>query len=298
MRCDSAGSLAAQAAGALLPLAGGSVLQVLTGLELGKVIARAGEAWAQMAAACIRFGLCLLAYFIYDWLASLLIKSRIDKYFQQEREKLVSRILNSRKAISQGAVHTALSQTILHLNDEIGNKWLWIGKRSLTALGAGIACFWLSPRLALCYLIAAAVLLWGMKKISRRSQTLQKRVLDQKDRIAELVIDSSRGAETVKAYQMEGVMEQRMEAESKAVYQLSVRSDKQRIKLTVVKYLASIASFLLILLASRGESIATLAAFIVLSQYIQSGLEMLDQVFYTYRLCKADWKKLKEIREL
>ena len=56
-----------------------------------------------------------------------------------------------------------------------------------------------------------------------------------------------------------------------------------------------VCRLVVVLLVGKGESIEALVLFSVLSVYIQGGLEMLDHIFYTYRLCKADIESLKEL---
>ncbi len=238
-------------------------------------------------------------YLLSDWGLSLLLQNYIENRFEKRRFRLMRKIMTSSQslALATGELWLSVSQTIFHLNDLIAHKCVWVGKRCLMAILAVIACIFISPRLTVLYLILLPPLAWLLQRISRKSQLLQKQVLAQKGQMAEWIRQSCSAMETIQAFQMESIMEGQMEKENTAVKELSIRSDRHRIRLTLVKYATSIGSLVMVLLAGKGESMETLVAFSVLSVYIQGGLEMLDHIFYTYRLCKADMEALQELEQ-
>ncbi len=238
-------------------------------------------------------------YLLSDWGLSLLLQNYIESRFEKRRFRLMEKIMTSSRGLTAatGKLWLSVSQTIFHLNDLIAHKCVWVGKRCVMAILAVLACIMMSPRLTLLYLILLPPLTWLLQRISQKSQVLQKQVLAQKSELADWIRQSCHAMETIQAYQMELIMEEQFEKRNSAIHILAVRSDRHRIRLTLVKYAASIGSLVMVLLAGKGESMETLVAFSVLSVYIQGGLEMLDHIFYTYRLCKADMESLKELEE-
>lgn len=245
----------------------------------------------------IAYGVVL--YLVADFGLTLLIQNQIEKVFERKRQQLMERIMTNTASLSQptGKLWLTVSQTIFHLNDLIAHKCVWIGKRCLLALLAIIGCLWISPRLTLWYLTLLPPLAWLMQRISRKSQVLQKQVLEQKSQMAEWIRQSCTALETIQAFQMEPIMEEQLRQQNNAIRELAIRSDRHRVRLTLVKYMTSIGSLILVLLAGQGESMENLIAFSMLSIYIQNGLEMLDHIFYTYRLCKADIEALREVEK-
>ena len=238
-------------------------------------------------------------YLLGDWGLSFLLQIYIENYFAKRRLRLMNQIMAARRSVSQsdGELWLAMSQTIFHLNDLIAHKCVWVGKRGLMAILAILACTLLSFRLTVMYLILLPPLAWLLQRISRKSQVLQKQVLVQKGEMAEWIRESCCAMETIQTFQMEGIMEKQFALKNEEIRRLAVISDHHRIKLNLMKYAASIGSLLLVLIAGKGESMETLVVFSVLGVYIQGGLEMLDHIFYTYRLCKTDIEMLKELEQ-
>lgn len=273
--------------GAAAIIAVGSYAQIQVGLRMGEVI--------EEPIVIMRLLGWLLFYILYDWGSSLFLQIQVEKYFDNYRIRLLRQLLNHHQHQPNGNPWLVISHTIFHLNDEITHKWLWIGRKCMTAIAAMIGCCTISVRLTIYLLLLLFINTLLLQRISRKSQLLQKRVLRQKGVMSEWVQQSSDAIETIQAYQMEPIMMDQMEKQDQEVYQLSCKSDRQRILLMVIKYFVSIESLLLILLAGRGESVSTLISFSALSVYIQGGIEMLDHIFYSYRLCKADIETIHEI---
>ncbi len=236
-------------------------------------------------------------YLLCDWGFSLLLQIFIENRFGKIRFRLIRKIMTNSRSLSMatGDLWLSVSQTIFHLNDLIAHKCVWVGKRCLLGVLAIIACALISLRMTILYMILLPPLAWLLQRISRKSQVLQKQTLEEKSEMAEWIRQSCRAMETIQAFQMEPIMMEQMEQKNESVRKLAVSSDRYRIRLTLVKYVASIGSLVVVLLAGKGESMETLVIFSVLSVYIQSGLEMLDHIFYTYRLCRADIESLKEL---
>ena len=269
-----------------------SFAQVQIGLKLGSL---AGDQGALVSGALTLF-LWILFYFLYDIWVTGLLQNQIERYFHGKRTAYMRNALSDTSLLSgnPSELWVTISHTLIHLNDEIAHRWIWIGKRLITALGAVIACALLSPRLTLYYLLILPLLIIGMQIVSRHSQKLQKRILTEKSALAAWSSDTCRGMETIKAYQMEPLLLGQLGQINRSIYLASLRSDRQRLFLTLLKYAGSMISLLLLLLVAGHEPVSVIVSFTALTGYLQAGLDLLDSIFYSYRICHADWEKIHE----
>lgn len=269
-----------------------SFAQVQIGLKLGSL----ADNQTPLTSGALSLFVWILFYFLYDIWVTGFLQQQIEQYFHRIRTAYMRQAFSDTALLSGNSseLWVTITHTLLHLNDEIAHRWIWIGKRLITAFGAIIACAFLSPRLTLYYLLILPLLITGMQVISRRSQKLQKQILTEKTTLASWSSDTCRGMETIKAYQMEPILLDRLGQINHSIYLASIRSDRWRLSLTLLKYAGSMISLLLLLLVAGHEPVSVIVSFTALTGYLQAGLDLLDSIFYSYRICHADWEKIHE----
>lgn len=178
------------------------------------------------------------------------------------------------------------------------SRVLFSGVFSLTA------CIFISWQLSMAYLILLPVSLWVVGAISRPIQEQGKRSMDHTGAAMSTAAGAVSGALTVKAFAAEEALCQRFNKAADEAYSQKVRSEKLGMKMTAVKYIATVAQTMSLfllgswLVSSGRLTVGGFVSFVALSGYITDCLSQSDYMFKSIRNASASAQRYYEVLDI
>ncbi len=166
------------------------------------------------------------------------------------------------------------------------------------------ACVFISWQLSIAYLIILPVSLWMVGAISRPIEDQAKRSMDQTGSAMSIAADVIAGALSVKAFAAEKVLGKRFDRAVDASLDQKVRSERLSMKMTGVKYLASVAQTMSLFLigswlVSSGQlTVGAFVSFVTLSGYITESFSQSDYMLKTARGASASARRYYEVIDI
>lgn len=166
------------------------------------------------------------------------------------------------------------------------------------------ACVFISWQLSIAYLIILPVSLWLVGAISRPIAKQSKRSMDYTGSAMSTAADAISGALTVKAFAAEKVLGKRFGQAVDASYEQKVRSEKQSMKMTAVKYIATVTQTMSLfllgswLVSSGLLTVGAFVSFVTLSAYITDCFSQSDYMLKTVRNVSASAQRYYEVIDI
>lgn len=166
------------------------------------------------------------------------------------------------------------------------------------------ACVFISWQLSMVYLAILPVSLWVVSAISRPIQQQGKRSMDYTGAAMGTAAGAIAGALAIKAFAAEGALSQRFDGKVDAAYSQKVRAERQAMKMTGVKYVATVAQTMCLFLAgswlvSSGQlTVGGFVSFVALSGYITSCLSESDYMLRSVRSASASAQRYYEVIDI
>ncbi len=167
-----------------------------------------------------------------------------------------------------------------------------------------MACIFLSWQMSVAYLVILPLSLWMVSAISRPVQAQSKSSMDDTGAAMGLASDMITGSLTVKAFAGEEVLGQRFDRAIDRAYGQKVKSEKLAMKMTGVKYVATVMQTMCLflvgswLVTSGRLSVGAFIAFVTMSNYITDAFSQSDYMFSTVRHVTACAQRYYEVIDI
>lgn len=166
------------------------------------------------------------------------------------------------------------------------------------------ACVFISWQLSIAYFIILPVSLWMVGAISRPIQKQTKRSMDQTGSAMSTAVEAVSGALTMKAFAGERVLAGRFDRAIDASYEQKVRSEKLSMKMTAVKYIATVVQTMSLfllgswLVSGRLLTVGAFVSFVTLSAYITDCFSQSDYMLKSVRSASASAQRYYEVIDI
>nr|WP_300775918.1 ABC transporter ATP-binding protein [uncultured Acetatifactor sp.] len=217
-----------------------------------------------------------------------------ESMFLEVRTRAFGKIMRGDVAVLERKFRTG--DIAVRLNDDIdflsifsANHLSDFSRRIFSGLFGLVACIFLSWQMSVAYLVILPLSLWMVSAISRPVQAQSKSSMDDTGAAMGLASDMITGALTVKAFAGEEVLGQRFDRAIDRAYGQKVKSEKLAMKMTGVKYVATVMQTMCLFLVgsclvSAGRlSAGAFISFVTLSGYITTAFEHSDYMLLCAR---------------
>lgn len=166
------------------------------------------------------------------------------------------------------------------------------------------ACVFISWQLSIAYLIILPVSLWMVGAISRPIQKQTKRSMDQTGSAMSTAAEAVSGALTMKAFAAEHILGKKFSQAIDASYEQKVRSEKLSMKMTAVKYIATVVQTMSLfllgswLVSSGLLTVGAFVSFVTLSAYITDCFSQSDYMLKSVRSASASAQRYYEVIDI
>ena len=172
------------------------------------------------------------------------------------------------------------------------------------AIAAIVVCVFLSWQLSIAYLVILPVTLWLTRVISLPVQQARKDARGSAGQGMNLASDMLSAIQTVKSFGISAVLQNRFNATLDRSYEQGVGIERTAMRLTVVKYTASVVQLMSLfligtVLTAKGlVTIGNVMAFVSLSAYISEAFGQLDRMMLVVRNASAYAQRLYEVFDI
>lgn len=252
----------------------------------------------EMLAAAVLMAVFILADCVRTALHYHIIGRVTEDMFLEVRTKAFEKIMRGDVAVLENRFRTG--DIAVRLNDDIdflsifsANHLSDFSRRIFSGLFGLVACIFLSWQMSVAYLVILPLSLWMVSAISRPVQAQSKSSMDDTGAAMGIASDMIAGALTVKAFAGEEVLGQRFDRAIDRAYGQKVKSEKLSMKMTGVKYVATVMQTMCLFLVgsylvSGGKlSAGAFISFVTLSSYITVALEHSDYMLLCARKAMA-----------
>lgn len=221
-----------------------------------------------------------------------------ESMFLEVRTRAFGKIMRGDMAVLERKFRTG--DIAVRLNDDIdflsifsANHLSDFSRRIFSGLFGLVACIFLSWQMSVAYLVILPLSLWMVSAISRPVQAQSKSSMDDTGAAMGLASDMITGSLTVKAFAGEEVLGQRFDRAIDRAYGQKVKSEKLAMKMTGVKYVATVMQTMCLFLVgsclvSAGRlSAGAFISFVTLSGYITTAFEHSDYMLLCARRAAA-----------
>lgn len=248
----------------------------------------------EMLAAAVLMAVFILADGIRTALHYHIIGRVTENMFLEVRTKAFEKILQGDVAVLEkkfrtGDIAVRLNNDIDFLSIFSANHLSDFSRQIFSGIFGLVACIFLSWQMSVAYLVILPLSLWMVNAISRPIQAQSKSSMDDTGAAMGIASDMIAGALTVKAFAGEEMLGQRFDRAIDRAYGQMVKSEKQGMKMTGVKYVATVMQTMcLFLVGSALVSSGRLGAgafisFVTLSGYITAAFEHSDYMLLCVR---------------
>lgn len=252
----------------------------------------------EMLTAAVLMAVFILADCVRTALHYHIIGRVTEDMFLEVRTKAFEKIMRGDVAVLESRFRTG--DMAVRLSDDIDFLSIFsashlsdFSRRIFSALFGLVACIFLSWQMSVAYLVILPLSLWMVSAISRPVQAQSKSSMDDTGAAMGLASDMIAGALTVKAFAGEEVLGQRFDRAIDRAYGQKVKSEKLSMKMTGVKYVATVMQTMCLFLVgsylvSGGKlSAGAFISFVTLSSYITVALEHSDYMLLCARKAAA-----------
>lgn len=211
---------------------------------------------------------------------------------------------NFEKDMHTGDLSSRINSEVVTLCQTTSGGFTWFARVGFEGAVAVIGCLWLSWQLSLVYFFILPISTYLFVKISKPMELRQKQLSGNLGKATSIAADAINNIEINKTFMLEQEMDSRYAQEVDNSVSQSIESDKIAAKLSALKYFTTMVQLVALFgvaafLVSRGyATVGTVIAFITLSAYIRTLLELSDYFVGTFRRAKALSERLYEILDI
>ena len=286
------------------------ILKMLVSALWGQVVdfGIAGEIHHMLTIATLMVGMilvdCFRTMFHYH-----LIGEVTEGMFVEIRTRTFSKIITGDMAVLEKNFHagdaaTRINNDIESLSTFVAGHVSNFSRLIFEGILAMIGCLILSWQLFIAICIITPFFLWLVKRISMPIQKQSKESMDNTGSAMSIAADTISGIFTVKAFGLENAMAEKFSRDIDAAYKQDMETEKVRMKMAGVKYVASVIQTMVLFLIgswlvySGTLTVGMLIAFITMSGYISDFLGQADYMISVYRRAVATAQGFYEILDI
>jgi len=250
--------------------------------------------FSEMLNLALLMGAVLLLDHIRVSFQSHIVAKTTERMFINIRMRAFRAILSAKASIVEKDMRT--SDTAIRINSDaetlcesFAGRGVWVVRILIQGTIATITCIFVSYQLTIAYFVVLPLSLWIIKKISIPIEKQTKAASEGVGNAMNTALDMLNGISVIKSFQAEGAMNQKFASSIDRSVAQEIKSQKIRVKMTFVKYLASsiqlMALFVTgtILVANGTISVGQVVTFVVLSRTIQEAFGLSDYIMGLYR---------------
>lgn len=250
-------------------------------------------------------GVLLLAEFVRNLSNYFISAHSIESIFLDTRNKIFRVITEIpisilEKNLDSGDIISRVNSDMMSLCATLDN-YTWFLNVYVVGVIALIMCLRLSPILTFVYIAGFPISIFILKRVSSPLGELQSEKLKNMGLATNLATDTIRGLSVVKSYSLENIMIERYGKLVDKGTESDIASEKIGLKMNFVKNFFNIVPLFSVLMLSvylvfkKMISPGEIIAFLSISGYIRTALELSDKTIYSFKTGNSLAERLYEI---
>lgn len=288
----------------------GSILQLVFARLFGRMVdyGIAGNINAILSLV-LPAGVLLLMDCVRAWVTDVIVAMGTERVFYDMRERVYDRLLRIQMKVIHNQAGTGdfavrLNNDLAGFCELVAGIYTWFIWAILAASVALIFCFILSWQLSLLYIVLIPLCVFLTRRISEPILKQQKDMLAQVSGAMNIVANFLNELAVIKSYNLENIMDARFEQFSNATVDSEIKIERIGLRLTAARYIFSILPVLgtmalgLWLLTMNAVTVGTIIAFITMSAYIRTAIELIPNMARSLRTGEAYASRIYEVLDM
>lgn len=254
-------------------------------------------------------GILLLVDGIRTWITDVIVAFGTERIFFGMRKRVYEKLLRIRLSLihsqaGSGEFAVRLNNDLAGFCELVAGIYTWFIWSILAAFIALIFCFILSWQLSLLYIVLIPLCVFLTRHISSPIQKQQKTALTKVSGAMSIVANFLSELTVIKSYNLEHTMDARFGQLSDAAVDSEIKTEQIGLRLTAAKYIFNILPVIgtiglgLWLLTINATTVGTIMAFITMSAYIRTAIELMPRMARSLRTGEAYASRIYELLDM